>query len=715
VEVSLRRSDRGDRVGSSVALLAVLLVSAAPIDAVADDPAAAQPAPAVEEIVITGDASVIERLNGVGSGTEIDADTLRLVGQNHIYETMVRVPGVWVSKGSEEEHLTAIRSPVYTGTGACGEFLYLENGVPIRPAGFCNINNLFEINSEQAARIEVLRGAGSAIFGSNAMHGAINVVTPTTYEPGSIAYENGPDGFNSVRASASMMAGEQMLRFDGLGVTTNGYRDDTGHDEQKVTLTQLGPVDGWDVHSTFEWTNLNQETGGYVVGYGAYKDNQLRFSNPNPESYRDAWSLRFVTEWQHALDSGMQLDITPYFRRSEMQFLQHFLPGEPLEQNGQNSAGVQTSLSGTNGKLDWRSGVDLEWATGHLYEFQQRPAVGSAFIVATRPVGAHYDYDVDSLMGALHYDLRYSLTDDVAVVQSARLEYLGYDYTNHMLDGNTRDDGTPCPIAACLYTRPSDRDDSYTNVAARIGAEWTVNPQTTLYALASNGFRPPQATELYRLQSGQTTADLKSEEVVSYEIGGRGKAEPFGTTLDYSTAIYVERSTHVILRDANGYNVSNGKIDGQGIEFDLTWTPFATHQLSVVGAYSKFTYAFDGGATGGEIIKDGHDVDTAPHWLGSAHWRWEPIPGVVSEVEMVYQGEYNLDAASTAKYDGFTLWNWRGEWQIDPHWRVFSRVMNIADIRYADRADIAFGSYRYFPGAPRQVFVGVEMSLGDWR
>ena len=675
----------------------------------------AEPSPSVEEIVITGNASVVERLNGVGSGTEIDSDTIRLVGQTHIYETMVRVPGVWVSKGSEEEHLTAIRSPVYTGTGACGEFLYLENAVPIRPAGFCNINNLFEFNSEQAARVEVLRGAASALFGSNAMHGAINVVTPTTYEPGRIAYENGPDGWNSFKLSTSANAADQLWRFDGMGVTTNGYRDDTGHDEQKVTLTQLGPVADWDVHSTLEWTNLNQETGGYVTGYGAYKDNQLRFSNPNPESYRDAWSLRFVSEWQHSLESGLQLDVTPYFRRSEMQFLQHFLPGEPLEQNGQNSAGVQTSLSGTYGKLDWRSGVDFEWATGHLYEFQQRPAVGSAFVVATRPVGAHYDYDVDSLMGALHYDLRYAVTDDVTLVHSARLEYLGYDYTNHMLDGNTRDNGTPCPIAACLYTRPSDRDDSYTNTAVRIGADWAIAPNLSLYALASNGFRPPQATELYRLQSGQRVADLKSEEVTSYEIGGRGEATPFGTTFDYSTAVYVERSTHVILRDANGFNVSNGKIDGEGIEFDLTWKPIAGQQLSAIGAYSKFTYAFDGGATGGEIIKDGHDVDTAPHWLGSAHWRWEPLPSVVSEVEMVYQGRYFLDAASTATYNGFTLWNWRGEWQIDPHWRVFSRVMNIADIRYADRADIAFGGYRYFPGTPRQVFVGVEMSLGGWR
>ncbi len=44
----------------------------------------------------------------------------------------------------------------------------------------------------------------------------------------------------------------------------------------------------------------------------------------------------------------------------------------------------------------------------------------------------------------------------------------------------------------------------------------------TLYGVASQGFRPPQATELYRLQSGQNVADLDSEEVTAFEVGGRG-------------------------------------------------------------------------------------------------------------------------------------------------------------------------------------------------
>jgi hypothetical protein len=35
--------------------------------------------------------------------------------------------------------------------------------------------------------------------------------------------------------------------------------------------------------------------------------------------------------------------------------------------------------------------------------------------------------------------------------------------------------------------------------------------------------------------------------------------------------------------------------------------------------------------------------------------------------------------------------------------------------KYADRADFAFGNYRYFPAMPRQIYGGVELSLGGPR
>ena len=74
-----------------------------------------------------------------GNIERLDAETIAAVRHQHIHELLTRVPSVWLSRGSGQEHLTAIRSPVLTGAGSCGAFLYLEDGIPIRPTGFCNV------------------------------------------------------------------------------------------------------------------------------------------------------------------------------------------------------------------------------------------------------------------------------------------------------------------------------------------------------------------------------------------------------------------------------------------------------------------------------------------------------------------------------------------------------------------------------------------------
>jgi hypothetical protein len=55
----------------------------------------------------------------------------------------------------------------------------------------------------------------------------------------------------------------------------------------------------------------------------------------------------------------------------------------------------------------------------------------------------------------------------------------------------------------------------------------------------------------------------------------------------------------------------------------------------------------------------------------------QPTATIESEVEMVYR-KYYLDAASTANYGGFTLWNWRAPGKSHRIGEC-SRVMNIAD------------------------------------
>ena len=155
---------------------AMALFLLGPLGAQADDGRAQNES--IDEVVVQGISSLQQRLGESGSISVIDAQTVQAVGATHPSEVLNRVPGVWINRGSGQEHLTAIRSAVYTGTGACGEYALLEDGIPLRPQGFCNINNLFELNTEQAQAIEVWRGPASAVLGGNAMHWAINVVSP---------------------------------------------------------------------------------------------------------------------------------------------------------------------------------------------------------------------------------------------------------------------------------------------------------------------------------------------------------------------------------------------------------------------------------------------------------------------------------------------------------------------------------------------------------
>ena len=684
--------------GGRVAALALVFAKAT-LASEADDPLDDQ----VEEVVVRAEASVAESQGSAGSVTLVAEESIDLTRASHPHELLVRVPGVWISRGSGHEHLTAIRSGVLTGAGACGEFLLLENGIPIRPAGFCNVNNLFEMNTEQAAAIEVVRGPASALFGGNALHGVVNAVTATSHEGWRGSLEAGPYEYSQARLST----GGDEWRVDAVSTTTGGYRDQTGYGQHKVVASESDSVAGWDVTTTATATLLNQETGGFVRGFEAY-DSSARRSNPNPEAYRDAWSLRAISLWQR-LWGPHELTVTPYLRRSSMAFLQHFLPGQPLEENAQSSGGAQVKLSGVGGisgegRWRWQVGGMLEAFEARLAERQDGPTVGSAFLVGTRPPGTHYDYRVDGVTAAVFFDSGVAFGSAWEWIASGRLERNGYDYDNLHIDGNTKDDGTACGFGGCLYTRPADRDDAFVNFAGRIGLNRTDASGRTYYLVAGQGFRPPQTTELYRLQSGQAIADLESETLRSLEAGVRGATPRFR----YDAALYTETTRNLIFRDANGFNVSDGETESTGVEVELAWQ-LRAHTLQLAASHARHRYAFTRDASRGERIVDGNDVDTAPRWLGSAHWRWQH-EGLVSEVELVHLGSHYINAANTARYDGHSLLNWRGSWQATPRMKLFARLLNLQDVAYADRADFAFGSYRYFPGLPRQAYVGVEVS-----
>ncbi|XOV89343.1 MAG: TonB-dependent receptor [Pseudomonadota bacterium] len=648
--------------------------------------------PLLEEVVVTA-ARTDQRIAEVPSNiTVLGQQDLALVGHTHISELMNRVAGAWISRGNGQEHLTALRSPVLTGAGACGAFLLAQDGIPLRASGFCNVNELFDANSEQAGRIEVIKGPGSALYGSNAMHGMINIITPPVQASRSVSLEGGPNDY--VRGRATLAS--DTWRLDVNGTRDGGYKEDSGYGQQKFTLKHRGQVSDWETTSVVTGANLNQETAGFIVGNQAYKDPGQKRVNPNPEAYRDTQSLRLYSQLRRTAGQ-YQVTLTPYARYTKMAFIQHFLPGQAIEENGHNSIGLQFALHNQS----WTFGFDGESTRGYLRETQPGPTIGSAFLVATIPPGKHYDYDVDATTLAAFARYQRSLADNLDLTLGLRAERVNYDYDNLMQDGRVKDDGTPCGFGGCRFSRPMDRSDTFTNLSPRLGLTWSLDASVQAYLFASRGFRAPQVTELYRLQDDQQLSNIDSESLSSLEAGLRGTHD----RLTFDMSAYLMRKDNFIFRDTNRRNVDNGETSHRGLELSLALS--LTNSLTAALNWSYAIHRYENTPELAATTITGNDIDTAPRHLGAASLQWSPGTRTRAELEWVHMGEYFEDPENQNPYEGHDLFHLRVTHKLNEQLEVFGRVTNLTDVDYAERADFAFGNDRYFVGEPRSVFVGI--------
>jgi iron complex outermembrane recepter protein len=679
------------RYHQRMSVLAILLALSSASDA--QDPA--RQLDRIDVVARTPTAAV-ERAEAV---SRVDVDSIERIAAIHPSELLARLPGVWLSRGSGQESLLAIRSPVLAGPGACGAFLLLDDGIPLRPAGFCNVNQAFELDTEQAAAVELLRGPGTAVHGSNALHGAINARAPRPQDGAlrRLRLEGGADALRRIRASGS--DGERW-RLDAYALDAGSFREAESVALQKLSAQWRWPEAFGTPRLRFAASDLDQQTAGYVLGEDAYRDARRR-GNENPEAFRRARAARLHGEWQWQDGRGDRWRLVPYARQEQMRFIQHFAPGKPLEENGSDSAGVQL---GWQREAGWttRVGVDIEYASGELLQVQPLPlTTGAPALQATRPVGRHYDYRVDALNAALFAQWEIPLTARLLLQPGLRVEQQGYRYRTRMPAGNLREDGSACGFGGCLYQRPADRRDRYAEPAGQLGLLYAIDAEQQLVARLARAFRFPQATELYRLQRGQTVAELQPETLDGVELGWRRDAAGGFVAIDG----YRYRKRHSILRDAEGLNVSDGASTHRGLELATGRQLATAWWLEGHASYAIHRYAFDRDIGAGERISRGNDVDTAPRRQAGLRLRRHDAAIGELELEGVHIGRYFTDAGNHARYPGHTLWHLRWRRELAGPWSLAARLSNLADRRYAERADFAFGNHRYFPGAGRSLFV----------
>ena len=505
----------------------------------------------------------------------------------------------------------------------------------------------------------------------------------------------GPNRFQILASEDGLISGQLSARLqDNLRasvslVSDNGFRDDSGFDQQKFELKYEADLGAWSVDGLAAFNNLNQETAGFIEGEDAYLDDDIRFTNPNPEAFRDGRSYRAQLRFEREL-GGKTLALTPYARRVELEFLRHFVPGQALEENDHSSLGLQTAWFDEGLNI----GADIEYTQGSLLEVQDNDTVFSF------AQGLHYDYEVDSLVAAVYAQKDILLGGHTSLDIGARAEYTRYDYDNQTTVGTLG-----------RFIRLADRVDDFFVITPKANLRYEINDNLNIYVRAARGARAPQTVDLYSVQLNQTGGEAEIETLDNIELGTKFENE----NLRFELTAYAQWKDNFFFRNSDGFSIANGKSKHIGLEgsFEADITHWL--KLSGDGTLARHTYNFDdpnfnfdGTIDSSNTITDGDRVDTAPDTLAHMRATLLPAPHVSAEIEWRHVGEYFTDPGNTNSYPGHDIFVLRSRYDLSDALSIFGRVDNLFDKRIADRADFAFGNERFFPGRPRTLFFGLS-------
>jgi len=701
-----RRRDAAYKPPMRFASLLVASFVLAPIAAFAD-----------EEIVVTAERRAQAVSTLPSNAAALTRDDLDSVGAQAPSEALNRLPGVAIHRGSGVESLPAIRSPVLTGGQGAGSFLVLEDGVPIRAPGFANINALYETSLDFAERVEVTRGPGSALYGSNAVHGVVNVVTardgmrahPTTvdvsagsfgrYAVSALAVLDKREGLSvlcSTRSDEDCVAAANapLKQRMTIGLAANhedGWRENAGLDEQHALAGFDAQLGRWSLTSRLIFVNLEQETAGFVEGTNAYRSEALSRANANPEAFRNSRVLRAQAALTRHFGDDVSIAITPFARWIDTDLLQHFLPSRALEETSQSGGGVQGALYwDPSDKISLIVGIDADRTTGELREFQAR---------ATQPAGytqgLHYDYAVDATVLAAYAQASWAFAEDWRFVAGVRGEQSTYDYDNRAPTGDVG-----------RFRRPADRSDDFETLTPKLGLIHTIGDASSTWLNLARGARAPQVSDLYSLQTLQQPGEQKAETIDSAELGYRVS---FANGARLELALYAMEKKNSAFRNADGFTVPFARTRHQGIEVSGSTPLGAMFELSGWASYAEHTYRFNDPVTrAGESVVSGTDIDSAPRRLANVQFAWKPTETLSAEIAWTHMGDYLTNAAGTRRYPGHDVFDLRTNWSATDNVDLYATVRNLADERYAERADFAFGNDRYFPAESRALTVGIR-------
>jgi len=556
-----------------------------------------------------------------------------------------------------------------------GDVLWLVDGVRINNRLYTSTSPADTLPASMVERIEVLKGGQSLFYGTQAVAGAINVVTRGYSDTFDGRVTAGVDTHGGVRADAYVRDAIGRHRFVAWASKdeSEGYRS--------FDVFQPSATDrkrGYDVVSFGGKYGVDLADGLALNLYVQHTDAHLEY--PNPRLTRLSFNDRDEEIASVSLDwtarDDIQLSVKGYYHDWDTVYSTvNNVPGDPtaapvivddLTYWGYEDYGVSVLA-----KLNLHRGFEYQLG----YDFQNFNGRDDVLLIADRTEKVH------------------------AVVAQVRT-------TDDLFDRARF-------AAGVRHNRTGETETTIWNVSGR----WDATDSLYLEGMAGAAFLLPSAEQLYGIDPccAVGNPNLEAEESLNFNASIGGQAGP----LDWKLTGFARKVENLIIDDYDQpglpdgvYINTDGKVRFRGFEAEATVQLGGA--LFVRGAYSH-TRARTAGA--------GVQFERVPKDQAKATVVWQPADRPYgASASLLWTGEVasNVSGFGRVKYGDYTVVDLAAHVLLDGvggRHKLAARIENVLDEDYATRVNSAVvdGStarflYR-FRGAPRALHVSYAYSF----
>ncbi|MEO1151201.1 MAG: TonB-dependent receptor [Pseudomonadota bacterium] len=669
--------------------------------------AQSQSAPAGSE---TSDDAIIVTASGVAESqrdvalsiSRLDRETIANLEAIRIGDVLAEVPGVFFSGLNGPREIAQIRQPLAFDNRT----LFLENGVPLQSSIFFDQSALgYSLGLVQPAAIEVLRGPGTALYGSDAFNGVVNIITrmPGETVNGEAQARYGSFGLFDLNGSVGGPLGQgsdHRARLTLAYSGEDGFREETAFDRLQGLLHHRYERGDVAIDCLATYTEYQTESATSISFADFLAGDRSSGLSPlvDPEAAREQGTYARVQSAITYTPAGkVEVTLTPYLRRQEIVATATFQPATtPRTDARVDSFGLLArSLITWSDTAKTTLGLDTELTDFSRLTVQDAPdtvVFGSLF-----RQGIQFDYDV-SYRGLAPYIQHEQTLGRLIVQLGLRYDAIRYDFDNQLVE-----------VPGDARLQLADRLDRFEALSPKAGIVYTLNEQHRLYARYARGFRIPRESDLYELEEGQDNFTLEPEKIDSGEVGwryadGRVRADLVGYWAVSRDGIITDVQTA-----AGNISINAGSSRFAGIE--TAFSADITDSLSVRSSFAFQDFRFIQRASTGDDPFDGNLISEAPRTIGQITASWNPAfhRKLQTQLRLRHIGRWALNDANTLFTDNEFIISGFARYAVTDWMSLDLRIENITDTLYPVFADapVFAPNGRARPGQPRTVSGGI--------